>query len=871
MLLRRHKQGMEGLDLVRWRAAVVDVFLEHLLRFALRGADTVENAAVALVAHGGYGRGELCPFSDIDLMFLYDGEALSEKRLVALQERVSGFVLGVLWDTGFKPGHASRTVKECAAAAGTDAVTCNTLLDTRLVAGNERLFAKLMRVLDGVIGSNGAASEQMRYLFAERAKRHARHGGGVFTQEPDVKNGVGGLRDFQTLCWIARLAGGEKNRGLEWLVEKNVLTGSEAAKAEEAYSFLLRVRNELHFQAERADDVLDLEKQPAVAVALACEGKDWERQIEALMRRYFKAAEAVHWAERAVKWHFFDKKDSADCPETETDIGGGFVLRGNLLSVANETVFAAKPMNLLRVFRFAQEHEAKPDFPLLRLARANAVSLTPSAARKREAITCFLAILADAGRVGEAISLMDETGVLCRFLPEFSGIHRLVQREIFHRHTVDVHTLLCLRELDKVFADATPETACYHTELLEIGDPLPLYLALLLHDIGKQLGISGHAQTGAAIAAKILRRLKISHETAEEILFLIRSHLDMSAFWQRHDLDDPANFATFAAQIGGARHLRLLYVLTYCDARATAPELWNEYKNSLHRQLFYGVLACFERIEGRDTTMLKREDIEKKLSEEISAEEISVHFDTVPVRYFQQYTTEDACLHIRMVNQKLRMITSAFGDSALAPVIHWTEHKGHSDPSVTVVTWDREGLFYKLAGAFAVSGLDILSVKAFARSDHIAIDTFRVNNPHNAATAQERFANAVEAALVQQCDHEPDIRRRARALRILLTPTKFLPKPPRPKVKLNHDNTLHRTIIDIRAADATGLLFFLARTFFRHRLNIVFARINTERGIAQDTFHLEPFSGEATKTPRELDALRETLLAELDALAPAPP
>ncbi|MDR2844686.1 MAG: HD domain-containing protein, partial [Puniceicoccales bacterium] len=743
ILLRNHRQGMPGLELVRWRATVIDVFLEQLLARALRESTPEEKAAVAFAAHGGYGRGELCPFSDIDLMILYDDSHLPRPVLAALQERVSGFVVSQLWDVNLKPGHASRTIAESVAAARADGVTRNALLDARFVAGNAALFDALKHANTAAIREDGIAG-QIAFIISEKAKRHAKAGGSVFMQEPDIKNGVGGLRDYHILRWFARLLG-EEERGIGGLVNLGHLSRAEADEVEKAYSHLLRVRNELHFQSRREEDVLSLEKQPVVAAALGCKGSVWTRQIEDLMRGYYKAAAGILQSIHGVEWRFEELRAAAQrdaeslsarhkrervgdkhdpeksvAPETASapapiPLPGGFLLNNGFLSAARSDIFERHPAQLMRVFRLAQEYNAVPDFPLLRLVRENIHRLTRRVAESAEVVSCFFSILADAGRTGEALGRMYESGVLCRFLPEFSGIHCLVQREIFHRYTVDVHTMLCLRELDAVFKAATPEAERYRTALLDTDEPALLFLVLLLHDIGKRYGVARHAETGAALADKILRRLKVRDSARQEIVALIRGHLDMSSFWQKHDLDDRANLDAFAQQVGTAQRLRYLYVLTYCDARATSPELWNDYKNSLHRQVFRGTLARFE--HKTQEAMLRRENVEKTLAGEIASEELNAHFATVPERYFEQHTEEDVVLHIRLVNQKLRTLTSALGDGGLSPCVHWVQDGETGVSAVTIVTWDREGLFYKLAGALAVAGLSILRSRAFVRTD----------------------------------------------------------------------------------------------------------------------------------------------------------
>ncbi|MDR2430542.1 MAG: [protein-PII] uridylyltransferase [Puniceicoccales bacterium] len=887
VLLRKHRLGGAGLEMARWRATVLDVLLGALVRRALREVGEGEAGAVCVVALGGYGRGELCPFSDIDVLFLYDDGRTEGSDLVALQERVTRGVLYPLWDLHYTVGHSSRTLGEVALAMRGDAVSCNALLDARVVAGDEGLFARLEAVVwEVALGTDGARTAHARFLFEGQARRHAHFGGSVFVQEPDVKNGVGGLRDFHTLCWLARLMG--IAGGVDGLARTGILRQGEAKVLKAAYSFLLRVRNALHFLSGRAVEVLSLEAQRAVASGLGFAAGDggWTRGMELLMRDFYKAAEAVRFAGRSVEWAFLRRcaggaqvASLADGAAGEEGVVfDGFVLRGGRLGAAGPDVFDVDPARLMRVFRHAQQFRATVDFALFRLVRERVELLTPRVAASRGVVDCFLAVLADAGRVGEAVALMHEAGVLGRFLPEFSGIHCLVQREIFHRYTVDVHTLLCLRELDAVFAGKTPVAERYRGVLLETDEPAMLYVVLLLHDIGKQSGVAGHAESGARMAEKILRRLGVRNAARREVVALIAGHLAMSEFWRRHDLDEPGNLRLFAEWAGSAQRLRYLYVLTFCDARATAPDLWNDYKEALHRRLFTGALACMDALEGAGGAAGGVRELRARVREVfegsgVGRDEVEAHLRNVPRRYLQQSTVGEVCLHVRMVHQLLSTITSAHGAGALSPVIHWADGEVSGVCVVSVVSWDCEGLFYQLAGAFAVAGLNILSCKAFARSDHVAIASFCVmpaaDGGRNGVSVdvREAFARNVDEALVQRCDLEGAVRRRAMAVASSVTVARERRwrAPVTPRVSVHREVALGRTVVEVETEDRAGLLFFLGRLFFRHRLDIVFARVATERGVAVDTFYLVPFGGEGGQVSRgELEALRVDVVALLD-------
>ena len=870
---------MAGVEVARRRAIILEVLVGCLFQNVLLGSDPEECEAVALVALGGFGRGELCPHSDIDLMFLYDESCLAPKVFKALQERVTSGVLYPLWDLRYKVGHATRTVSESVHEARANAITRNSLLDARYLAGAKSLFETFVRATDAAICEDGIAG-QVSFLLSEQACRHARHGGSVFMQEPDIKNGAGGLRDFQTLGWLARLLG--EGSGLGGLVRRGFLRSAEARATAEAYSFLMRVRNELHFQSERATEVLSLEKQASVAEMLKSKGGNWMRRIETLMRDYYLAADTIQQATHAVIWHFEGSPEAAENAVSQyaakekvemerVVFFDGFMMQGGSLSAETPSVFDGDPVRLLRVFRYAQQYRVTPDFPLLRLVREKIPLLTPRVARSRPAVDCFMSILADAGHVGDTLAQMHEAGVLCRFIPEFSGIHCLVQREIYHRYTVDVHTLRCLRELDFVFANTNPAVTHYRTALLETDEPTLLYLVLLFHDIGKQFGVAEHARTGAMLAGKILLRLGVAVRACAEITALINAHLDMSAFWQKHDLDEPANITLFAERVASAQRLRYLYVLTYCDARATAQELWNDYKNILHRQLYLRTLARLEpemaaHLPERARDALRREMLATDAGKELPDGEVDGHLALLPGRYFQQYGVDDALLHIRMTEQLRCTITSSLAASQ-APVIHWARNDVQEVFTVTIVAWDRKGLFHLLAGAFAVSGLGILSARANARADHLVIDTFHVFAPgimtdERLVALRETFSRNVDEVLVQRRSLEQEIRCLTTASR----PKKNLPYIPEvPWVKVYLEPVLHCFVVEIKAEDRIGLLFSLSRVFFCHHMNILFARVTTERGMVMNTFYLEPYQGvlKDSGTEQRMKTLQEDLEAQI--------
>ncbi|MCC6415402.1 MAG: [protein-PII] uridylyltransferase, partial [Opitutaceae bacterium] len=756
-----HDAGASGRVIARERSDTIDELLQALLRLAVTGyPHGVLPAPMALLALGGYGRGELSPFSDVDVMFLYPSKT-KPAAIKPLQEHLTNEILYPLWDCGLKVGHSSRTVEEVFAEARKDVQTKTSLLEARLIAGSKSLFDTFSQAYHGYF----TTEKPMDYIaqrLGDQASRRAKAGNTVFLQEPDIKSGVGGLRDYQNTLWMARVKLGITSMGE--LVRQNYLRAEDVAEFDRAYDFLLRVRNQLHFMANHPTDVLDLSIQPRLAQQLGYGQTNELERVEAFMQDYYQAARAIYRLSQLIENRLalsIVEQPGADSISFREVLRAqrtqrakrldGFILRGRELVAERSTVFTADPVRLIRVFRHCQQLNCMPDFHLTNLIREYLPFITDEVRHSKDAYLSFKAILSEVGNVYPSLNLMHELGVLGKFIPEFDELTCLVQHEYYHRYTADVHTLNTIRELDRVFAEAEPITLKYREALHETNDPALLYLILLLHDIGKAVGIQGHAESGVRIAAPILKRLGISADNQAIVAYIIKNHLIMARFWQKRDIDDPQTAAAFAELVVDPERLHFLYVHTFCDARGTAASLWNSYKDSLHSGLYRRTLEHLklgDAVKARHLELINmtQQELIARNIPGISADEIIAHFGLLPERYFIHSDSDEIALHIQMVHQLLKSITTTDSVGSLRPVIDWHDDLNRSFTVVDVVTWDRAGLFYKLAGAFSVAGLSILSAKINSRTDHIAIDTFHVVEPGRGvvqnATAQAAFEKA---------------------------------------------------------------------------------------------------------------------------------
>ncbi len=877
MLKRYHRNGDAGVTVCQARAAMVDVVIENLLLAAL-DLYTSEHGVIpykmAVLATGGYGRRELNPHSDIDIMFLYP-EKMQGKNITKFQEIISEEVLYPLWDLGFKVGHASRNKKEVIEEAKKEIQSKNSILESRMICGSDSLYIEMYERFTEYYTKENPTDYIQQRLTAE-LERHAKAGNTIYLQEPDIKNGVGGLRDYQNILWTAHIKSGYSSfREIE---KAKLLRRDERIQIEKAYDFLLRTRTELHLQNRRPTDKLDLEQQPVIAEFLKYPQEDIFVRVEAFMKDYYTAARTIfHTSEMLKERLSLSAKETTPISfkeaifahrKTPTKIVDGFMLSAKVFSTESTNVFKKDPVRLIRIFRHLQQFRATLDPDLKYLISRSIPLIDSNVINSQSAAKSFCSILRSPGEVFPTLNLMHEIGVLGRYLPEFGKLTCLVQHEYYHRYTADAHVLNTIRHLDQVFLQTEEFDITYEKELRKNDDPLLLYLILLLHDIGKSEGVKGHAFNGLKIAKPVLKRFEIGDEQQAQILFIIRNHLEMARFWQRFDLDDPQTAVSFADLVEDTEKLRFLYVHTYCDARGTAPTLWNGYKDAMHGILYSRTLELLasadviEKKRAENKKMLHKQILEGSISG-VTKEEIDAHFSLLPERYFINTETEEIELHLRLVHDLLHTIQFAESVGALAPIIDWKDDLELGMTVVTVVTWDRAGLFYRLAGALTLAGADIISTKAISRSDHISIDTFYVIDPGGGVVSNGKsknvFHETLTDALINHKELLPAITDLENRDKSPAVPSDLLPAPFPPSVDVYHELSLKRTIIEVQTNDRLGLLYRLARLIYKKGFDISFARVATERGVAMDTFYIEKINSKESTNTSNLLELREEL------------
>ena len=870
-----HRAGAGGQEICRARAAVLDELLRKLWessRASLSPQAQKEFPALALVAIGGYGRAELNPQSDIDFMFLHDGQVVAGKPLPHLSKLIDG-VLYPLWDVGLKVGHAVRSIEDCVSVANADMQSKTSLIEARLIAGNEVLFRKLQKT----VVTRCVLKYEQKYIVArleDQATRHAKFGNSACMQEPNIKNGCGGLRDFQNLLWMAFFK--YRTRTLQDLQEQEFVTAAERKQLAAAYDFLLCVRTELHYEISRPMDVLGKNLQPAVAHALGYLDRSPSRRIEKFMRDLYTHMRNIFLITRTLEQRMALTVPAARrlslrawLPKrrVEPEAIDGFKFINGEIHAVSSRVFRDSPRRLMRVFLHAQQRRLKLHPDLAQLIR-NQISLVDRAFLNDEHVReTFLTILERRGEVAAILRAMHEVNLLGKYIPEFGRLTCLVQHEFYHQYAADEHTLVCLEQLDRIWEAQDPPYRKYAPLLQGLNRPGLLYLALLLHDVGKAENHKkgGHAGVSADLAMRAARRLQLDGTATHTLRLLIENHLLMAGTSQRRDLDDPVVIRNFARQIQTPEALNLLTLLTFADSQGTSDKLWNGFKDLLLWQLQERAMTLltggteFRRASARQIELLL-DEVRGRAPAAISSEEVEAHFATLPPAYFQIHTAREILDDLELTHRFLnRLIVQ--NQQALSPVTAWLDEPDRGYNVVKICTWDRAGLFSKITGSLSAAGLNILSAQIFTRSDGIALDTFFVNDARTgnlAARAQhDEFAGLLERVLNgEPVDLQALIARRIPERRIYEA---YAGERIPTAIYFDNESSEERTLIEIETEDQLGLLYAISGTFAGLSVDIAGARIVTERGAAIDSFYVRELGGGKIISPERQNQIEKKL------------
>jgi [protein-PII] uridylyltransferase len=877
LMLESHRAGAGGQKVVAAYTALID----HLIRriFAAASEDYILrypslNPRCTLVAHGGYGRGELNPQSDIDLLFLYHWKVTSYVESVA--ERV----LYTLWDAGLTVGHATRGVADSMRMALGDMKIRTSLLDSRYLCGDKALYAEFDKAVDDTLAKKHG-DRFIREKLAESRERHERYGGSVYVLEPDIKESEGGLRDIHTALWIAKMK--LRIRALDDLAGRGVINDADLAALKSARDFIWRIRNELHFHSKKHQDQLTFEEQEIVAGALGYRDNGRVKGVEAFMRGYYIEASQISRLSTLIIQRLTEPSEPPQwqwrgraAGVAGLEVRPGVAISRSTLWVTQPAILSAQPETLIAIFADAQKHRAQISHETRELARQRAETIDDQFRRSPVVNRIILDILKYKERVYETLTEMHRAGVLGALIPEFGRLLCMALHDLYHIYTVDQHSLRLVKELERLksgeLRDAFPllTQLARETEKIEI-----LYLGLLFHDIGKGLG-GGHSEKGRDIARQIAGRLGLNVDDTEQLEFLVLHHLLFAHTAFRRDIEDDKLVLDFAKTMGNADNLKMLYLLTYADMKSVGPQVWNPWKASLLEQLYLSSLQALESLEkGEPRTEDRIEKIrriqsrlERRLTPWHPLETIRDFFASMPERYFLSTPEEDIPFHFELIERfdgltAPRKIEGQFKGQTFVSTVRHMPEKEFSE--MAICTSDRPGLFANIAGVFAAMGLDILSARIVTRKDGLILDVFRISHmgTPEAVMRPEKW-DRVRALLERVLGGETDV---ARLVEESERPSLFKKRAPKVPTAVYVDNRASDdfTIVDVYTQDRIGVLYTITHTLHCLGLSIHVAKISTNVDQVADVFYVADERGGKIGDEARLETIRrelcETLMA----------
>lgn len=869
-----HKAGGGGLAICQLRSAMIDLLLGFLWNETLeshKAGNPGHAPPISVVATGGYGRGIMNPCSDVDLLFLFPGNNAAIGPATA---KIIGDFLLFLYDMKFKVGHASRSVGETLRLANGDNETKTTLIDARRIAGESGPFEEFRKRFDREC-MRGREMEFLKLRQADLAARHEKHGNTPFVQEPNVKTGCGGLRDYQNLVWTsyARL----HTTNLKDLIERGMISRRGWRELEQAHDFLLRIRNELHYLEKRASDQLTLRLQGVVATNLGYRHRTVLRRIEAFMRDYYTHTRDILQRSSEVmdRFHLQAIEQStkpllplgflARQRRVKTEKFDGFISKNERLYSEHGEIFKQDPARLMRLFRHTQQRHLRLSPELFQLVLDSLRLIDQSFRYNKANRETFESILSQKGDVARVLRQMHRCGFLGRYLPEFGALTCLVQHEFFHRYTADEHTLRTIDKLDALSgASGDRRLELYQHLFHEMQEPWILYLALLLHDTGRAVATRSHADASAVLADAVCRRLQIKGDRRRLLLTLVDNHLLLYRTATTKSLEDASVIEDFCAVVRSKQHLDALLVMTVADSQGTSEQSWTGYKEASIRQLYHAAVMCldapadFMKLASAPIGQL-RDEVVALLGEGFERE-VGAHFENMPRSYFNFRDAATIAGHIRQFRQFFRHLVEDDPAAALLPVMRWVDHPEQGYSALIVVCWDRHLLLARIAGALAAESINILSAKLYQRADNLVLDIFRVCNTNFTAVTSERAKQRVEKAVNEAFGGESfDFAGRiAQKRRTVAKYSEGVPEIPQ-RVLINNEISSDSTVIELQAIDRLGLLYDVFMAIGRLGHNVTHARINTEKGAAIDTIYVQDQAGDKITRREALLQLKDSL------------
>ncbi len=801
-------------------------------------------AGAALVAVGGYGRGELFPHSDVDVLVLLPEGAADPSRAA-----VESFIAGC-WDVGLEIGASVRTLEECRDEAARDVTVQTALLEARLVCGTRRTFAALCAAM-------ALAMDPKAFFVAktlEMRQRHAKYEDTPYSLEPNCKESPGGLRDLQVLIWVARAAG----LGRTWaeLQARGLITPLETRQLQRNEGLLKLIRARLHVVAARREDRLVFDLQTAVAESFGHQATRAMRVSEVLMHRYYWAAKAVTQLNQILLLNIEERiVGSQDAPMRP--IGEHFYDRAGTLEVASDDLYERNPRLVLETFLTYVRTPGLSGLSArtLRALYNSRTRMNADFRRDPHNRAAFMRLLREPSGQTHALRLMNQTSVLGRYLWVFRRIVGQMQHDLFHVYTVDQHILMVLRNVRRFFIPEHAHEYPFCSQLAAQWDrPYLLYIAALFHDVAKGRG-GDHSELGGTEVRRFCREHGLGREDTALCEFLVRSHLTMSRIAQKEDLSDPDVIQAFAAQVGDARRLTALYLLTVADIRGTSPKVWNAWKGKLLEDLYRVTLRALGGAQPSVDAEIESRKQEARQNLNLHSLPVGIEqplWATLEVSYFARHDGSDIAWHAR---------TLAGREKTAEALVSARPSPAGEGLQVLVYAPDQPDLFARICGYFDSGGFNIQDAKIHTTRAGYALDTFQLTSsdldpPTDAVALQAHYRDQVSivesglSSTLRRGGPLPEPRRGRVSRRV-----KSFPIPPR--VTLKPDERGQRFVLGVSTSDRAGLLYAIARVLARHRINLQLAKISTLGERVEDTFLID--GAELLKNRRQIEIETELL------------
>ena len=800
----------------------------------------------AVVALGGYGRAEQCVYSDVDLLFLF------EKKVPRVAEDLVREVLYPLWDMGLDVGHATRSVKECVSMARRDFEVLTAILDARFICGMSPLFMKLMdQVRTKFI--NLKPDTIISWLVETNRERHRRFGDSSYLLEPNFKEGQGGLRDYHTMLWIAKIRSGIKQRrDLEYY---GYFSHDDYARLHDSLAFIWNVRNRFHLMMGRKSDQIHLEQQRKLAEVMEIPAVNGHLPVEHLLGELHSHMEYVKQQHEMFLYEMEQKKrlKRKNKGLKTTQVKGLKFNRGMLNFISPEKILN-NPRLLIDIFAESAAQRAPLNSEAKRLVKDFAHLVDDAFRCDQLVLQKFERILVRSGRAFEVLNQMLYTGFLTRFIPEFKAVANRIQFDQYHLYPVARHLLFTIKKLKDFDSDAGATADPLANNLYkELKKKKLLLWAALLHDIGKGEPKSGHSERGAVLAEKILLKKGISPADAGTVAFLVEHHLLLVLTATRRDINDEETAIAMARIIKKVDLLKMLYLLAVADSMATGPKAWNDWTSSLLRNLFFKVLNVLEHGElatGRAvrTVEKKRQAVIDAMTAEMAPDQLDMLLKFMSPRYMLYTPAAKIPKHLQLY--------ASLGDRPFV----WQIEKspGAGTRTVTICGKDRPGLLSRIAGVLTLNNIDILDVQIFTWRNNIALDVFEVNPPPDRIFEDERWERAcrnLEDALADRLDLGKELIRKENDATPIQPYTAERPT----QIVVDNDTSSFFTIVEVVTFDFPGLLFRVTDALFKCGLDIWGAKIATKVDQVVDVFYVRDFDGQKVDTPHQVAAVKATI------------